>query len=77
MLKICNSNADEKLRTGKGWDFITDARFANGKATLAFAPVRIWHKEGKAGVALQASLLVVDESDQRPALSDCFGEDDL
>ena len=77
VLKIYNSNADEKLRTGKGWDFIKDVRFANAKAKLAFAPVRIWHKEGKAGVALQASLLVVDESDQRPALSDCFGEDDL
>ena len=77
MLKIYNSNADEKLRTGKGWDFIKDVRFANAKAKLASAPVRIWHTEGKAGVALQASLLVVDESDQRPALSDCFGEDDL
>ena len=77
MLKIYNSNADEKLRTGKGWDFIKDVRFANAKAKLAFAPVRIWHKEGKAGVALQASLLVVDESNQRPALSDCFGENDL
>ena len=77
MLKIQNSNADEKLRTGKGWDFIKDVRFANAKAKLAFAPVRIWHKEGKAGVALQASLLVVDESDQRPAWSDCFGENDL
>ena len=70
MLKIYNSTADEQLRTGKGWDFI---KYVN----LAFAPVRTWHKEGKAGVALQASLLVVDESDQRPALSDCFGENDL
>ena len=77
MLKIYNSNADEKLRTGKGWDFIKDVRFANAMAKLAFAPVRIWHKEGKAGVALQASLLVVDESDKRPALRACFGEDDL
>ena len=77
MLKIYNSNADEKLRTGKGWDFIKDVRFANAKAKLAFAPVRIWHKEGKAGVVLQASLLVVDETEQRLVLSDCFGEDDL
>ena len=77
MLKIYNSNADEILRTGKGWDFIKDVRFANDKANLRLPPIRIWHKEGKAGVALQAPLLVVDESDQRPALSDCFGEDDL
>ena len=77
MLKIYKSNAEETLRTGKGWDFIKYVRFANAKAKLAFAPVRIWHKEGKAGVALQASLLLVGESDRRPALSDCFGEDDL
>ena len=76
-LKIYNSNADEKLRTGKGWDFIKDVRFATAEAKLAFAPVGIWHTEGKAGVALQASLLVVDESHQRPALSDCLGENDL
>ena len=76
-LKIYNSTADEKLLTGQGWNFTKDVRFANAKAKLAFAPVRIWHKEGKAGVALQASLLVVDESDQRPALSDCFGKDDM
>ena len=47
------------------------------RQNLRLPPVRIWHKEGKAGVALQASLLVVDESNQRPALSDCFGENDL
>ena len=40
------------------------------RQNLRLLPSGFWHKEGKAGVALQASLLVVDESDQRPALSD-------
>ena len=77
MLKLYNSTADRKLCNGKGWDFIKDVRFGDAKAKLAFAPIRIWHKEGKAGVALQASLLVAEETEQRPVLSDCFGEDDL
>ena len=77
VLKIYNSNAEEKLRTGKGWDFIKDVRFGDAKAKLVFAPVRIWHKEGKAGVALQASLIVVEETGQRLVLSDCFDDDNL
>ena len=47
MLKIYNSNADEKLRMGKGWDFIKDVRFANAKAKLAFASSGFGIKKGR------------------------------
>ena len=77
MLKIWDPAAEIKMRVGKGWDFIKNVNLGHAKVKLVFAPVRVWHKEGKAGVALEASLLVVEETEQRPTVSDCFGEDDL
>ena len=77
MLKILDPAATTKMRVGKGWDFIKNVNLGNANVKLVFAPVRVWHKEGKAGVALEASLLVVEETEQRPTVSDCFGEDDL
>ena len=44
---------------------------------LCVCPGQVWHKEGKGGVAFEAPLLVVEETRQRPAVNDCFGENDL
>ena len=65
------------LRDGMGWDFVKGSRCCYVRAKLVRAPARVWHKEGKAGVAFEASLPVVEETRQRPAVNDCFGENDL
>jgi hypothetical protein len=51
-----------KLTDGKGWEFVKDFPFQNAKTKVAFAPVRVWEKDGKAGVALEATMLVLQES---------------
>ena len=83
-IKIYDSTAEQKLRVfhraggpGTGWDVVKDFRFCNARAKLVCAPARVWLKEGKAGVAFEASLLVVEETRPRPAVNDCFGENDL
>ena len=76
-IKIYDATAEQKMRVGTGWDFVKDFRFCNARAKLVCAPARVWLKEGKAGVAFEASLLVVEETRQRPAVNDCFGENDL
>ena len=76
-IKIYDPTAEQKMRVGTGWDFVKDLRFCNARAKLVCVPARVWQTEGKAGVAFEASLLVVEEARQRPAVNDCFGEDDL
>ena len=49
----------------------------NAKAKLAFAPVRVWEKDGKAGVALEATMLVLQEGEIRTKMQDCFSLDEL
>ncbi len=46
---------------GRSWEFIKDFPFQNAKAKVAFAPVRVWEKDGTAGVALEATMLVLQE----------------
>ena len=66
-----------KLTDGKGWDFVEAFPFQNAKAKLAFAPVRVWEKDGKAGVALEATMLVLQEGEICPKMQDCFSWDKL
>ena len=44
---------------------------------VAFAPVRVWEKDGKAGVALEATELVIQEGEIRTKMADCFTVDKL
>ena len=67
----------KELRDGKGWDFVKDFPFQNAKAKVAFAPVRVWEKDGKAGVVLEATMLVLQEGEARPKMADCFSLDAL
>ena len=62
----------KELRGGKGWDFVKDFPFQNAKAKVAFAPVRVWEKDGKAGVAFEATMLVLQEGVIRTKMEDCF-----
>ena len=66
-----------KLTDGKGWDFVKDFPFQNAKAKIAFAPVRVWEKDEKAGVALEATMLVLQEGEIRTKMQDCFSLDKL
>ena len=66
-----------KLIDGKGWEFVKDFPFQNAKAKVAFAPVRVWEKDGKAGVALEATILVLQEGSVRTKTADCFSLDTL
>jgi hypothetical protein len=61
-----------KFTDGKGWEFVKDFHFQNAKAKVAFAPVRVWEKDGKAGVALEATELVIQEGEIRTKMADCF-----
>ena len=70
-------HARKELRGGKGWEFIKDYPFQNAKAKVAFAPVRVWEKDGKAGVALEATMLVLQEGSVRTKMEDCFSMDTL
>ena len=54
-----------------------DFPFQNAKAKVAFAPVRVWEKDGKAGVALEATMLVLQEGEIRTKMADCFSLDKL
>ena len=67
----------KSLRQGTGWEFIKDFPFQNAKAKVAFAPVRVWEKDGKASVALEATMLVLREGSTRPRMTDCFSLDQL
>ena len=67
----------KKLRGGKGWEFVKDYPFQNAKAKVAFAPVRVWEKDRKAGVALEATMLVLQEGTVRTKMDDCFSLDAL
>ena len=63
--------------SGRGWDLVKDFPFQNAKAKVAFAPVRVWEKDGKAGVALEATMLVLQEGVVRTKMEDCFSLDAL
>ena len=67
----------KELRGGKGWEFMKDFPFQNTKAKVTFAPVRVWEKDGKAGVALEATMLVLQEGEIRTKMQDCFSLDTL
>ena len=76
-IKIYDGKESE-LRTGKGWDFVKDFRFQNSLAKVAFAPVRVWEKDGKAGVALEAAELVLQEGEgHAKKVDECFSLDAL
>jgi len=78
MRNTCIKIYDGKdLRDGKGWEFVKDLSFQNARAKVAFAPVRVWEKDGKAGVALEATLLVIQEGEIRTKMADCFSVDRL
>ncbi len=65
------------LRGGKRCEFVNDLSFQNARAKVAFAPVRVWEKDGKAGVALEATLLVIQEGKIRTKMADRFSVDRL
>ena len=78
MRNTCIKIYDGKdLRDGKGWEFVKDLSFQNARAKVAFAPVRVWEKDGKAGVALEATELVIQEGEIRTKMADCFTVDKL
>jgi len=78
MRNTCLKIYDGKdLRVGKGWEFVKDLSFQNANAKIAFAPVRVWEKDGKAGVALEATELVIQEGEIRTKMADCFSVDKL
>ena len=58
-------------------DFCQGFQFQNARAQVAFAPVRVWEKDGKAGVALEATELVIKEGEVRPKMADFFSLDKL
>ena len=66
-----------KPTDGKGWEFVKDFPFRNDKAKTVFAPVRVWEKDQKAGVALEATMLVLQEGEIRTKMQDCFSLDML
>ena len=68
-IKIYDGN---KLLDGKGWDFIKDFPFQNAKAKVAFIPARVWERDGKAGVASEATMLVLQAGEHRAKMEDCF-----
>ena len=72
-MKICDGT---NLRTGKGWVFVKDFSFQNANTKVTFAPVRVWEKDGKAGVALEATELVIQECELRTKMADCFSVDE-
>ena len=72
-----NIDDGKELRGGKGWEFVKDYPFQNAKAKVAFAPVRVWEKDRKAGVALEATMLVLQEGTVRTKMEDCFSLDAL
>ena len=51
--------------------------FTGAKEIVAFAPARVWEKDGKAGVALEATMLVLQEGEIRTKMQDCFSLDTL
>ena len=65
------------LHDGKGWEFIKDFCFQNAKAKVACVPARDWEKDAKAGVALEATMLVLQEGEVRTKMADCFSVDKL
>ena len=67
----------KEIRNGSGWEFVKDFQFQNASAQVAFAPVRVWEKDGKAGVALEATELVIKEGETRPKMTDFFSLDKL
>ena len=67
----------KELRAGKGWEFVKHFPFRNAKAKIAFALARVWEKDGKAGVALEATMLVLQEGEIRTKMADCFSLDSL
>ena len=67
----------KEIRNGSGWEFVKDFQFQNANAKVAFAPVRVWEKDGKAGVALEATELVLKEGEARPKMADFFSLDKL
>ena len=73
-MKIYNG---KELRDGKGWEFVKDPSFQNARAKVAFALVRVWVKDGKAGVALEATELVIQEGETHPKMTHCFSLDKL
>ena len=78
MRNTCITIYDGKeLRGGRGWEFVKDLSFQNARAKVAFAPVRVWEKDGKAGVALEATELVIQEGEIRTKMADCFSLDKL
>ena len=78
MRNTCIKIYDGKdLRVGKKWEFVKDLSFQSANAKLAFAPVSVWEKDGKAGVALEATELVIQEGEIRTKMADCFSVDKL
>ena len=73
-IKIHDGN---KLLDGKGWDFIKDFPFQNAKAKVAFVPARVWERDGKAGVAIEATMLVLQAGEHRAKMEDCFSLEEL
>ena len=67
----------KELRGGRGWESVKDYPFQNAKAKVAFAPVRVWETDGKAGVSLEATMLVRQEGSVRTKMEDCFSIDAL
>ena len=78
MRNTCIKIYDGKdLRDGKEWEFVKDLSFQNANAKIAFAPVRVWEKDGKAGVALEATMLVLQDGAVRTKMENCFSLDAL
>ena len=62
--------------TARG-DFIKEFPFQNAKAKVAFVPARVWERDGKAGVAIEATMLVLQAGEHRAKMEDCFSWEEL
>jgi hypothetical protein len=70
--------ADEKVDRGEGWDFLKDyldkmVNFYNAEVKVCVRPRSIWHIDGKAGLSLAATRLVLRA--HAKVENDPFGDD--
>jgi len=67
---------DGKVHRGEGWEFLKsfETKFNHAEVKLVFRVRKVWHLAGKAGMALEATQLVLKPT-ERPVEEDAFGND--
>ena len=54
-----------------------DFPFQNAKAKVAFVPARVWERDGKAGVEIEATMLMLQAGEHRGKMEDCVSLEEL